>query len=45
MTNTLIFESGPNVTPTMAQSRLLLPGACQQGEARAASPDGSLHQS
>ena len=26
-------------------SRLLLPGVCHEGEAKAASPDGSLHQS
>ena len=44
-THTLSSESGPSVTPTLAQSRLLLLGACHRGEARAASPDGSLHQS
>ena len=44
-THTLTSESGPSVTPTPAQSRLLLLGACHRGEARAASPDGSLHQS
>ena len=34
------------VLPTMlAQSRLLLPGVCHGGEARAASPDGRHHQS
>ena len=38
-------ESGPNVTPTLAQSRLLLLGVCHKGEAKAASPDGRLHQS
>ena len=35
----------PSVTPTLAQSRLLLFGVCHKGEAKAASPDGSLHQS
>ena len=42
-----LSESGPKVTSTMVQSRLilLLPGACQQYKASGASPDGSLHQS
>ena len=44
-THTLTSESGPNVTPTMVQSRLLFLGACQQDKARTASPDGSPHQS
>ena len=43
--HTLTSESGPSVTPTPAQFKLLLPGVCHKGEARAASPDGSLHQS
>ena len=34
-----------SVTPTLAQSRLLLLGVCHKGEAKAASPDGRLHQS
>ena len=41
-------ESGPKVTSTMVQSRLILwlsPRACQQYKARAAPPDGSLRQS
>ena len=39
------LESQPSVTPTLVQSRLLLSGVCHKGEAKAASPDGSLHQS
>ena len=38
-------KSRPSVTPTLAQSRLLLLGVCHRGEAKAASPDGRLHQS
>ena len=37
-------ESGPSVTPMLVQSRPLLLGVCHRGEAKAASPDGRLHQ-
>ena len=36
-------KSKPDVTSTPAQSRLLLPGVCHGGEAKAASPVGRLH--
>ena len=44
-THTLTSESGPSVTPTPAQCRLLLLGACHKGEARAVSPDVSTSTS
>ena len=42
---TLTSKSGPSVTPMLVQSRLLLLGVCHRGEAKAAPPNGRLHQS
>ena len=39
------LEPWPSVIPTLVKSRLLLLGVFHSGEAKAASPDGRLHQS
>ena len=45
--NTGLIKTGISPIPSCSRptSRLLLPGVCHEGEAKAASPDGRLHQS